>query len=107
MKKCTILADDHPIGSHYEVTECEVEADKQEGADHKRVVGWNLPAMTEKDTEEAEKLWMVLVKMRAHLDAECPEDEVKEEAPWCHNTMCSILNASSKKIRIWADSKRW
>jgi len=54
--KWFILDVDHATGSRHEVIEWEVEADKQEEADHGRVVGWNLPAMTEEDAEAAEKL---------------------------------------------------
>ena len=53
----TILADDHATGSDHEVIKWELEVDRQEEADHKRVVGWNLAAMTEPDLEAAEKLW--------------------------------------------------
>jgi len=84
-----------------------VEAEWQEEVDHERVGGWNLAAMTEKDLEAAEKLWRELVKERAHLDAECTEDEVEHEAAWCQEAMSSVLNATAKKIRIWARSKRW
>jgi len=76
MKWC-ILTDDHATGSDHEVIEWEVEADRLEEADHERVVGWNLAAMTQKDLETAEKLWMDLAKETAHLDAECTEDEVE------------------------------
>jgi len=41
-----ILADDHTAGSDHKVIEWEVEADRHEVADHERVVGWNLAAMT-------------------------------------------------------------
>jgi hypothetical protein len=53
--KWSILPDNHPTGSDHKVTEWEVEADRQEDADHKRVVVLNLAAMTEKDMEAAEK----------------------------------------------------
>ena len=56
--KWSLLADDHATGSDHEVIEWEVEAERWEEADHERVVGWNLAAMTEKDLETAEKLWM-------------------------------------------------
>jgi hypothetical protein len=72
----TILADDHATGSDHEVIEWEVGVDRLEEADHGRVVGWNLAAMMEKDTEEAETLWMEFGKERTQLDAECTEDEV-------------------------------
>ena len=63
--KWTILADDHATGSDQEVVVCEVAADRQEEADHERVVGWNLAAMTEKDVEAAEKLWREFARERA------------------------------------------
>jgi len=53
---CTILADDHTTGSDHSVIAWEVEVDRQEEADHKRVVGWNLAATMEQDAEAAEKL---------------------------------------------------
>jgi hypothetical protein len=103
----TILADDHATGSDHEVIEWEVEADGQEEADHERVVGWNLAGMTEEDLEAAEELWRELAKERAHLGAECTADEVEHEAAWCQEAMSSVLNATAKKIRICARSKRW
>ena len=84
-----------------------MDADKQEEADHGRLVGSNLAAMTENDFEAAEKVCRELAKERAHLDAECTEDEVEQEAAWSQEAMSSILNASAKKIRICARSKRW
>jgi len=81
--------------------------DRQEEADHERVAGWNIAAMTEHDLEAAEKLWMELEKERAHLSAECTEDEVEQEAAWCQEAMSSILNSTAMKIRICAKSKRW
>jgi hypothetical protein len=39
-----------------------VEEDNQEEADHERVGGWNLAAMTEEDAEAAEKLQSELGK---------------------------------------------
>jgi len=56
MVRLTILANDHATRSNHEVMEWEVGVDRQEEADHERVVGWNLAAMTEEDAEAAEKL---------------------------------------------------
>jgi len=106
--KWSILADDdHATGSDHEVIEWEVEVDRQEEAGHERVVGWNLAAMTEEDAKAAEKLWMELAKERAHLDAECTADEVEQEAAWSQEAMGNVLDATAKKIRICAKSKRW
>jgi hypothetical protein len=105
--KWTILADDHATGSDHEVIEWEVGVDRQEEADHETVVGWNLAAMTETDVEAAGKLWAELAKERAQLDAECTVDEVEQEAAWCQEAMSSVLDATAKKIRICARSKRW
>jgi len=102
----TILAHDHATGSDHEVIEWEVGVERQEEVDHERIVGWNLAAMTEKDVEAAENLWMELVKERAQLDAECREDEVEKEAAWCQPAMSSVLDATAKKITICARSKR-
>jgi len=96
----SILADGHPTGSDHEVIEWEVGVDSQEEADHERVVGWNLAAMTEQDLEAAEKLWIELAKERAHQGAECTEDEVEQEAAWCQEAISSFLNATAKMIRI-------
>jgi len=98
--KWLILADDHATGSDHEVVEWEVEADRHEEADHERVVGWDLAAMKEEDSEAAEKLWANLAKERAHLDAECTEDEVEQEATWSQEVMSSVLIATAKKVRI-------
>jgi len=103
----TILADDHATRSDHEVIDKEVDADGQEEADHKRAVGWNLDALTAKDLEPAEKLWRELAKERAHLDAECTEDEVEHETAWCQEAMSSVLNATAKQIGICARSDRW
>jgi hypothetical protein len=84
-----------------------VEVHRQEEAGHDRVVGWNLAAMTEEDAKAAEKLWMELAKERGHLDAECTADEVEQEAAWCQEAMGDVLDATTKKIRICAKSKRW
>ena len=105
--KWTILADDHTTGSDHEVIEWEVGVDRQEEADHERVVGWNLAAMIEKAVEAAGKLWAELGKERAQLDAECTVDEVEQEAAWCQEAMSSVPEATAKKIRICARSKRW
>jgi len=105
--KWSILADDHATGSDHEVIEWEVEVDRQEEAGHEQVVGWNIAAMTEEDAKAAEKLWMELAKERAHLDAECTADEVEHEAAWCQKAMGKVLDATAKKIRICAKSKRW
>jgi len=103
----SILADDHATGSDHEVIEWQVEADRQEEADHEMVVGWNLAAMTEEDAKATEKLWRELAKERAHLDAECMADEVEREAAWCQEAMGNVLDATAKKIRICARSRRW
>jgi hypothetical protein len=70
-----------------------------------RVVGWNFAARTGEAEEAAEKLWAEVVNERAHLDAECTEDEMEREATWCWDTMRSVLDAMAKKIRIFAKSK--
>jgi len=100
--KLTILADDHATESDHEVIEWEVGVDRQEEADHERVVGWNLAAMTEKDVEAAGKLLAEVAKVTAQLDAECTVDEVEQEAAWYQEAMSSVLDATVKKIRIRA-----
>ena len=62
--------------------------------------------MTEEDLQAAEQLWRQLAKERAHLGAECTADEVEHEAAWCQEAMSSVLDATAKKIRIYARSKR-
>jgi len=47
------------------------------------------------------------VKERAHLDAECTEDEVAKKARWWEEAMSSILDDMAKRIRICAKPKRW
>jgi len=103
----TILAADHATRPDHEVLEWEVGVERQEEADHERAVGWNSNAMTEKDTEAVEKLWMELAKGRAQLDAEYTEDEVEQEAAWCQEAMSSVPDTTVKKISICARSKRW
>jgi len=103
--KWTILADDHATGSDHELIEWEVGVDRQEEANHERVVGWNFAAMTEKDMDAAGKLWVELAKERAELDAECTVDEVEQEVIWCQEAMRSVLDATAKKIRICTRSR--
>jgi len=81
--------------------------DGQADTDHKWGVGWNLTAMMWKDMEAAEKLCRDLVKERAHLNAECKEDQVEQEAEWCQKEISSVLNAPTQKIRVCAKSMRW
>jgi len=106
MVKWTILADDHTTGSDHEVIEWEVGVDRQEEADHEIVVGWNIATITQKNAEAAEELWMELAKERARLDEEFTEDEVEQEAAWCQKALSSVLDATAKKIRICARSRR-
>jgi len=84
-----------------------VGVDRQEEADHERVVGCNLAATTEKDAEAVEKLCIELAKERAQLDVECTEDRVEQEAAWCQEVMSCILDTTAKTISICARSKRW
>ena len=49
ISKWSILADNHPTGTDHKVMQREVEADRQEEADHERLVGWKIAAMTEED----------------------------------------------------------
>jgi len=93
--KWSILADDHATGSDREVKQRKVAPDRQVEVHHVRVVGWNLPAMTEKEMEAEEKLSMVVAMERAHLDTECTEDKVEQEAAWCQKAMSSILSTTA------------
>jgi hypothetical protein len=83
-----------------------VGVDRQEEADYEKLVEWNLAAMTEKDMEVVEKLWMELANKRAQLDAEWTEDEVGQKAALCQEALSSILDARGKKITISARSQR-
>jgi hypothetical protein len=56
--KWTIRANDHATGSYHELIEWKVGVNRQKEADHERVEGWHLAAMTEKDMEAVEKQWM-------------------------------------------------
>jgi hypothetical protein len=95
-----ILADGHTTVSDLEVIEWEVDVDRQEEAEYEGVVGWNLAAMTGEDAEAAEMLWAELAKERAHLDAECTADEVKQDARRCQEAISSFLHATASKIRM-------
>lgn len=55
-------------GSDQKGLEWELSVDKQEVADHVRVIGWNVASMSKYDEEGAEKLWKELEGQRAHLD---------------------------------------
>jgi hypothetical protein len=48
-----------------------------------------------------------LAKERAHLDAEHIEDVVEHPTAWCQEAISSFCNATARKIRIGARSKRW
>jgi hypothetical protein len=72
--------------------------DKQEEADHMKVIGLNLAAMSKQDEEAAEKLWRELERERAHLDEECRGDDVVREAEWCQEALSTGLDAKAKKI---------
>jgi len=76
-------------------------------ADKKRVVESNLAAMTEEDVEIAETLWAEQVKERAHLDAECTEDKVEQEAAWGQEAMSMVHNTTAEMIRICAICTCW
>jgi len=104
--KWSILADDHTTGSAHEGIEWDVVVNSQEEADQVRVVEWNLAAMTAKDGAAAEKQWTELAKERAHLDAECTEDEIQQETTWCQEAMSSVVEATAKSIGLCAKSKR-
>jgi hypothetical protein len=105
IEESTILIEDHGTGSNHEVTEWEVEVDRQEKADHGRVVGRNLAAIVEKDVEAAEKLRMQLGKNRAQLDADCMEKEVVQEATWCPERMSSVHDTTAKIISFVPDQQ--
>jgi len=105
--KRSIQADDHTTGSDHEVLDWEVEVDRQEQADHERVVEWHFAAMLEEDIEAADKLWTEQARERAHLNAECTEDEVEQQAAWCQEAMSIVLAATVKKISFCAKSQRW
>jgi hypothetical protein len=51
-----IQADEHTAGSDHKVIVWNAEEDRQEEADHERVVGWHFADMTENNAEAAEKL---------------------------------------------------
>jgi hypothetical protein len=84
-----------------------VEEDRKKDADQEMAVGWNVAAMTEEDSEAAEKVWTELAKKRTHQDAECTSGEVEQEATWWQEVMGSVLDATVKKISIYARSKMW
>jgi hypothetical protein len=105
--KWSIQAYDHATGSDHKVLDWEVDVNRQEQADHERVVGWNFAAMLEEDTEVADKLWTEQASERAHLDAECTEHKVEQQAAWCQQAMNIVLETTGKKISICAKSKRW
>jgi hypothetical protein len=47
------------------------------------------------------------VKDRAHLGAECTEDEMQQEAAWYQEPISILLNAMAKQFRICLNSMRW
>jgi len=107
MLTLSTIANDHTTGSNHEVITREVKVDRQQEADHERVVAWIIAAMIEEDMESREKLWIKQVKERAHLHAEWTAGEVEQEAAWCKEAMGSILDTMAKRIRICAQSNRW
>jgi len=105
--KWTIVDGNHAMGSDYEIIEWEVDMEKQGEAGGKQVVGWNLAAMSQEDKEQAEKLWKERGRGRAYLGVESTGHNVESETEWCQEVMGKVLDASAKKIRICARSKRW
>jgi len=55
----------------------------------------------------AEKLWLELVKERAHLNADCTADKVGQEAILCQEAMGNFLNGLVKQITIHPKSNWW
>jgi hypothetical protein len=102
-----ILDGSHTTGSDHEIIECELEMEKQEEAGGTQVVGWNQATMSQEDMEVAEELWRERAKQRAHLRAESTGDEVESVAEWCQEALSKELDATAKKIKICAQSKRW
>jgi len=75
---------------------------------HGSILWWNLTERMENNKEAKGKSWIKLVTERAHLDAECTDVPVEQEADWCQEVICSSLNATPKTIQIWARSQsRW
>ena len=105
--KWSILDWSHVTGSDHEIIEGEVDMEKQEEAEGTQIVGWNLAAMSQEDEEQAEKLWKERARGRAYLGEESMGDEVESEAEWCQEALSKVLNATAKKIRKCACSKRW
>jgi hypothetical protein len=62
--------------------------------------------MTEVDAEAVEKLWMDLLKDRAHLDAECTADVVEQEAAWGEEAMGNFPITTGLMVRICTKWKR-
>jgi hypothetical protein len=75
--KWSIMVDNQTTGSDNMLLGGEVDADRQEEADHERVVWWNLEAMTKKDMGAVAKPSTELAMQTAHLDVECKEHKVE------------------------------
>jgi len=84
-----------------------VDMEKKEVAGGTQVIGWNLAAMLQEDKEQAEKLWRERARGRGFLGAESTGDNIESEAEWCQEALGKVLDATAKKIRIWAWSNRW
>jgi hypothetical protein len=63
--------------------------------------------MSQKDMEQAEKLWKERARGRAYLDVESTGDDVESEAEWCQEVLGNVFNASAKEVSICTQSRRW
>ena len=106
--KWTIVDGDQAMGSDREIIEWEIEVENEEEAAGTQVVWWKLAATwEEEDTEHAEKLSMERARGRVKVGAESTGDDVESEPEWCQDALRKVLDATAKKKRICARSKRW
>jgi len=81
--------------------------EKKEKAGGRQGVGWNLAAMSQEDTEQAEKLRRERARGRAYCGVESTGNDVESEAECCQEALGKVLNATAKEMKICAQSKRW
>jgi len=83
-----------------------VDMEKQEEAGGTQVIGWNLAALSQEDKEQVEQLWRERARGRVYMGAESTGNNVKSEAEWCQEALSKVLDATAKKIMIYAWPKR-
>jgi len=83
----TILDGNHATWSDHEITEYDVDMERQEEAGGAEVVGWNLAATSLEDEGQAEKLWSEREIGRAYLGVGSTGGDGQSKGDWCQESL--------------------